>query len=148
MRAADLWGRFGMLRSMTDKLAIFLHSGDYDRVHQGLSIAVAGASAGRPVDVFFFWWALERLIADDLDAPRFGPDRTELAEEFTERWFPTLRQLVEAARSSGKVRLYACSGSLAILGRTPAAIEGKVDELVGWAAILERTAGVTDRFML
>ena len=133
---------------MSERLAIFLHSGDYDRVQQGLSIAVSGAAAGRPVDVFFFWWALDRLVRDDLDAPDFGPGREILSEEFTEKGFPTLRELLAAAKSTGQVRLVACSGSLAILGKTPLAVEGKVDEVVGWAAILERTAGVTDRFLL
>ena len=133
---------------MSERLAVFLHSGDYDRVQQGLSIAVSGAAAGRPVDVFFFWWALDRLIRDDLDAPDFGPGREEVAEEFTEKGFPTIRQLLAAAKATEAVRLHACSGSLAILGKTPLAVEGKVDEVVGWAAILERTAGVTDRFVL
>jgi peroxiredoxin family protein len=133
---------------MSERLAVFLHSGDYDRVQQGLSIAVSGAAAGRPVDVFFFWWALDRLIRGDLDAPSFGPGREEVSEEFTEKGFPTLRQLLASAKATGLVRLHACSGSLAILGKTPLAVEGKVDEVVGWAAILERTAGVTDRFVL
>jgi peroxiredoxin family protein len=135
------------MSSMSDRLAIFLHSGDYDRVHQGISIAVSGASAGRRVDVYLFWWALDRLIREDLDAPDFGEGREELSRDFTERGFPTVRQLLDAARASGRVRLFACSGSLAILGKTPAAVEGKVDELIGWAAILERTSSVIDRFV-
>ena len=132
----------------TAPIAVFLHSGDYDRVHQGLSIAVAGGAAGRAVAVYFFWWALERLIRDDLDAPDFGPGREELTEEFADQGFPTLRELLAAARATGKVRLYACSGSLAILGKTSAAVDGRVDEIVGWAAVLERTSGVSDRFVL
>jgi peroxiredoxin family protein len=131
-----------------NRLAIFLHSGDYDRVHQGLAIAVAGSSAGREVDVFFFWWALDRLLRDTLDEPDFGPGREALAEDFVERGFPTIRQLLEAARSSGKVHLFACSGSLAILGKTAEALHGKVDGLIGWSTILDRTAGITDRFQL
>jgi hypothetical protein len=46
------------------------------------------------------------------------------------------------------VTLVACSGSLAAIGRTPAEAEGRVDTLLGWTAILARTAGVTDRFYL
>lgn len=134
-----------------NRLVIFLHSGDYDRVHQGLSIAASGAALGRPVEIYFFWWALDRLIRGELDLPsRLGPGEQgeELAEEFAVRGHPTLRQLLEAARATGRVRLLACSGSLAILGHSPAAIVDKVDELVGWAGILDRTAGVADRFYL
>jgi hypothetical protein len=46
------------------------------------------------------------------------------------------------------VTLVACTGSLAALGLTPAQAEGRVDTLLGWTAILTRTAGVTDRFYL
>jgi len=133
---------------MDTRLAIFLQSGDYDRVHQGFSIAVTAATTGRQVEVFLFWWALERLLRDDLDAPDFGPGREEMAEEFVERGFPTIRQLLEAARASGRVRIFACTGSMAILGFTPPAVQDKVDELVGWSTILDRTAGVVDRFVL
>jgi peroxiredoxin family protein len=132
---------------VSERLAVFLHSGDYDRVHQGLSIAVAGSAAGREVDVFFFWWALDRLLRDDLDAPNFGPEHIHVAERFTEQGFPTLRQLLDTARMTGRVKLLACSASLAVIGRTPLAVEGKVDELVGWATILDRTEGVSDRFV-
>jgi peroxiredoxin family protein len=141
-----LW--FHPMTRRPDALALLLHSGDYAVMHQAFSIAAAGAASGRTVDLFFFWWALERLIRDDLDAPKLGPGREALEEDFTERGFPTLRQLLEAARATGKVKLFACSGSLAILGHTAQSIQGKVDELVGWATILDRTAGVTDRFFL
>ncbi len=133
----------------SNRLLVFLHSGEYDCMHQGLSAAASAASAGRAVEVYFFWWALERLIRGDLDGPAtLGDGREELAEEFVERGFPTLRELLEAARATGRVRLLACSGSLAILGHTPNAVLDKVDEVVGWASILDRTAGVVDRFYL
>jgi len=131
----------------TATLAIFLHSGAYDRVHQGLSIAASGAALGRRVDIYFFWWALERLLTDRLDEPDF-PDREDVASRFEARGLPTLRTLLSHLRASGQVSLVACTGSLAALGLTPAQAEGRVDTLLGWTAILARTAGLTDRFYL
>jgi len=128
-------------------LAIFLHSGAYDRLHQGLSIAASGASLGRRVDIYFFWWALERLLTDRLDEPDF-PDREDVAARFEARGLPTLRTLLAHLRASGQASLVACTGSMAALGLNAAHAEGKVDTLLGWAAILNRTAGVTDRFYL
>ena len=128
-------------------LAIFLHSGAYDRLHQGLSIAASGAALGRPVDVYFFWWALERLLTDRLDEPDF-PDREDVAAHFERRGLPTLRALLASLRGSGQVTLIACTGSLVALGLTPADAEGRVDTLLGWTSILTRTAGLTDRFYL
>lgn len=128
-------------------LAIFLHSGDYDRVHQGLSIAASGAALGRRVEVYFFWWALERLLTGRLDEADF-PGREDIAARFEARGLPTLRALLGHLRGSGQVMLIGCSGSLAALGLTAAHADGQVDTLLGWTAILARTEGVTDRFYL
>src|SRR5438034_11835187 len=94
------------------RVAVFVHSGEYDRVRQALSVAAAAAAAERPVDVFFFGWALKRLADDDLDEPDFGPGRAEVTARFETRAAPTLRQLLSHLRELGGVRLYACTGSL------------------------------------
>ncbi len=132
------------------RVAVFLHSGEYARMHQGLSIAAAAAAGGREVMVFFFWWALERLVAGRLDEPDFGEtgERASAADRFESRGLPTLRALLQHVRESGKCRLYACSGSLAAVAERPDAVERAVDQVVGWSTILELTAGVTDRFDL
>ena len=124
-------------------VAVFLHSGSYDAVHQGLSIAASAISSEREVELYFFWFALERLIRGPLDLPDL---REDVADEMERRGVPTLRQLLEVVRSSGKARIFACSGSLAALGLEPAEVEPAVDQIVGWTTILNRTAGVIDRF--
>lgn len=129
-------------------IAVFLHAGDYDRVHQGLSIAAAAAAGGRPVNVFWFWWALERLAHDTLDEPDFGPGREEIARRFEQRGAPTLRQLLEHLRTLGGCRHIACTGSLSALGLSPEKLEKKIDAFFGWSTILSMTERVTDRFYL
>jgi len=132
--------------SQSQKVAVFLHSGDYDRMHQGLSIAAAATSCGRRVELFFFWWALERLGKDQLDEPDFGPGHDEAAARFESRQAPTLRALLAHLRESGLCATYACTGSMSVTGLEPAQLEGH--QLVGWTTILALTAGVTDRFFL
>lgn len=135
------------MSDQTAKVAVFLHGGEYDRVHQGLSIAAAAASSGRKVDVFFFWWALERLARDELDEPDFGPGREGSTGRFESRQMPTLRELLGHLRQSGACTLYACTASMAVVGAEEAGMEAKVDRLVGWNAILQITAGA-ERFYL
>ena len=130
------------------RLAVFLHDGAYDRIHQGLSIAASAVAVGRRADVFFFWWALERLAADRLDEPDFTGEREAIADRFDSLRMPTLRQLLQHLRESGLCTVYACSGSLNLLGITPADMENRVDQIVGWTTILALTAGVSDRFYL
>ncbi|MBX5484345.1 MAG: hypothetical protein IRZ16_21190 [Myxococcaceae bacterium] len=129
-------------------VAIFLHDGSYDRVHQAFSIAAAAVATGRRVDVFLFWWALERIVQGRIDEPDFGPGREAAEARFEQRNMPTIRQLLTHARESGLCRIYACTGSIGAVAATPAEVERHVDQLVGWTTILKLTAGVTDRFYL
>lgn len=130
------------------KVVIFLHAGDYDRVHQGLSIAAAAVATGRQAEVYLFWWALERFLQDRLDEPDFSPPREDVTDRFEKRGMPTLRALREHLRESGLCTVHGCTGSLAALGGEAIADRQTIDGWVGWTAILQRTAGVVDRFYL
>ena len=132
----------------TSKVVVFLHSGDYDRVHQGLAIAAAAVAFGRRAEVYLFWWALERFLQDRLDEPDFHPPREDVADRFETRRMPTLRTLLEHLRESGLCTVSGCTGSLGALGAESLADKGPIDGWVGWSAILQRTAGVVDRFYL
>jgi peroxiredoxin family protein len=117
-----------------NSMCVFLFSGDFDRMHQGLSLAVSGADEGREVGVYFFRDALDRLIADDLDAAMPGG--------------LTLRQLLEAGRATTNLRLYADRESLVLLDKDSSAVLGKVDELLSLPSIFDRTSDITNRFCL
>ncbi|MCP3100081.1 hypothetical protein LZ198_14485 [Myxococcus sp. K15C18031901] len=129
------------------KVVVFLHSGDYDRIHQGLSIAAAAAASGRRVEVYLFWWALERFLKDALDEPDFA-GRVDVSDRFESRGMPTLRTLLEHLTESGLCTLAGCTGSLGALGGEEEAAGSGIPLWLGWSAILQRTAGVTDRFYL
>lgn len=132
----------------SQKVVVFLHSGDYDRVHQGLSIAAAAVASGRGAEVYLFWWALERFVKGALDEPDFGAEREAVADRLEARGMPTCRELLAHVRESGRGTVHACTGSLAALGADPQRPLPGVDGWVGWSAILQRTAGVVDRFYL
>ncbi len=129
------------------RVAVFFHSGDYDRLHQGAAIAAAAAAAERPVECFFFWGALKQLVAGGLAQPAF-PGAPELAHRFEARGFPTAASLLVSAREGGRCRVFACTASMELLGLRPPEVEPHVDSLLGWQGILARTEGVTDRFYL
>lgn len=132
----------------TPRVVLFLHSADYDRLHQGLAIGAAATALGQKVELYFFWWALERLLDGRLDEPDFHPPRLDVADRFETRGLPTARQLLAHLRASGLCQVVACTGSLAALGRDVQAAAPHVDQVLGWTAILQRTAGVVERFYL
>jgi peroxiredoxin family protein len=130
------------------KVAVFLHAGEYDRMHQGLCIAAAAVALGRRADVFFFWWALRRLSEGDLGEPLPQETAASVADRLESQNIPTLRALLEHLRASGLCTLYACTGSVAISGASREKLEKQVDQFIGWTTILRLTEGITDRFYL
>jgi peroxiredoxin family protein len=130
------------------RVAIFVHGGEYDRVHEALSIAAAAVSCEKHADVFLFWWALERFAQGRLDEPDFAGGREDVVDRFEDRRVPTLRSLWTYLRESGECTVYACTGSMQILGIKREALEPWVDQFIGWSTIFQLTAGVADRFSL
>lgn len=129
-------------------VVIFLHDGAYDRVHQGLSIAAASTALGRRVDIYVFWWALERFARDALDAPDDSWGHPETLQRMEARNFPTCRELLAHVRQSGLCRVTACSASLELVSAERGVVPANVDQVLGWTSILTQTTGATDRFYL
>lgn len=123
-------------------LIVFVTRADYEAMHLGLSAALAAVSTGRKVELFFFWFALERLAKGRMVEADVRPDIADLMER---RQVPTLKELYTQVRGSGLATCFACSGSVASMGLTPGDIEPHVDALIGWVSILQRTSGAADR---
>ena len=136
-----------MTSARAERVAIFLHSGDYDRLQQGCALAATAAAAGRHVELVFFWFALEALVTGALERPAF-PAREELAERFEAENYPTAQALLDAARATGRCTTYACTASTGLMRASPVRVGELVDHHVGLATILEATRGIVDRFYL
>jgi peroxiredoxin family protein len=117
-------------------------------MHQGLSIAATAVSMDRKTNIFFFWWALERLGKGEIDEPVFPSGYEGYESRFESKGFPTLRHLLEILRASGLCTLHACTASMTLIQPPMEGIEQWLDGYVGWSSILQLTAGVTDRFYL
>jgi peroxiredoxin family protein len=130
------------------RVAIFLHAADYDRLHQGASIAATATALGRDVQLFFFWWALDALARGALATPSFadvaGEAGVRAAEAF-EEGAPTAAELLASAREDGRCWTYAL-GVGALVGLRIEAVE-----LLGirWlAGSISRSRRVPDRYYL
>lgn len=142
-RALVVNGRPGVSSGVAP-IAIFVHRGEYEALHQALAIAATAVAQGRPTQVYLFWWALERLARGGLELTEGGA----AGERLEARSQPSAQALLEAVRSSPLARVVACSGSLSALGLIPPQVEHAVDEIAGWSTILQRTQGIADRFFL
>lgn len=124
------------------KLAIFAHSGTYDKLYQVVTIAVTAASMGRDVYIFLFFWALKSFVKDGgLDAmnfpPEYGGEGPALGQRM-KRLNPTsLQDMLNEVKKLGRIKVYACSANVKYMGLDDERVREKVDEVVGLPAILQ-----------
>lgn len=123
------------------KLAIFAHSGTYDRLYQVVTIAVTAASMGRDVYIFLFFWALKKFVEEDLDTLDFpheyGEEGTALGERMKALNPMALQDMLNEVKKLDKIKIYACSASVKYMGLDDEKVRGKVDEVVGLPGILQ-----------
>jgi peroxiredoxin family protein len=124
-------------------LGIILHSGAYDRLSHGLSIALAASALGRKVQLFFTYEATEHLKRGG--APPFhltSPD-SDFAKSFQKNLeqgrMETIPDLLAQAKALG-AKFYACSNSMGLLNITRDELIEAVDRSMGLTTFLTQTS--------
>ena len=111
-------------------LLILAHAASWEMRFQTTALAASAAAAGERVDLALFFGALDAWVAgrwDDLDpAPPVTAARIETSG------LPPLSHMLVSGREQGRIRLYACSTSMRLLGIDPAALQAAVDAVLGW----------------
>ncbi|MFQ5762185.1 MAG: DsrE/DsrF/DrsH-like family protein [Candidatus Bathyarchaeia archaeon] len=127
------------------KLALILHSGTYDRLHQAMSIVQAGVANDMEVHVLFTYHALESLIQGKMDTAELERSGSRLAESFTENIregkVETPTQMLKRAKALGDVHVYACSLSMALINVKKEDLGEEVEKPMGYVSFLNIAEG-------
>lgn len=123
-------------------LGIIFHSGSYDRIYHGLSIALTALALGRRVKLFFTYWALEYLRRDTsptVSLNKEGEHYQRVIEDHIEKGhMKRISEFLSEAKELGAT-LYACISSMALLNITRDELIDEVDESTGIAIFLMET---------
>lgn len=125
-------------------LAIILHSGSYDRLYHGLSIALAALALGTEVRLFFTYWALEQLkttkkLPQKLD--KEAKAHQEILEKNIKKGhMQEIPELLAQAKVMG-ARFYACTQSMGLLNISRNELVKEVDKSMGITTFLTETKG-------
>jgi len=71
---------------------------------------------------------------------RLDPSPPLRAERLEALAMPPLTEMLAAGRAEGRIRLYACSASLRLLGLDAARVQAAVDAILGWQSFARMTA--------
>lgn len=124
-------------------LGIIFHSGSYDRLHHGFSLAMAAAAFDREVTLFFTYWALESMRRDASDRMRLDDEAKEHREILDKNrkrgHLPKVSKLISEAKALG-VKFYACTNSMGLLNITRDELIPEMDRSMGIVAFLAEAA--------
>jgi peroxiredoxin family protein len=124
---------------MSDTLSIVMFSGTADKLHSAATIAAGAAAMGRPVNILLQYWALDAFRTDRVEADHglaveaAAPGARQPVKGMASiPWLETFRM----AKELGEMSIYACSGSLEVLGIDVAELDPLVDAAGGIATFL------------
>lgn len=124
---------------MSDTLSIVMFSGTADKLHAAATLAAGAAAMGRPVNILLQYWALDAFRAERVEVDHglaydsMAPGASKPVEGTGAiPWLDTFRM----AKELGELSIYACSGSLEVLGIDIADLDPLVDAAGGIATFL------------
>lgn len=128
-------------------LALIVRSDRPESVYPALILATTAASMGMKVEAFFTFWGLRTLLrggAEEIERRFYEELRAAGMEP---KGIPRLGDLIEAARASGRVGLYACSTTIEAMGiKREHLLEGC--PIVGAATFLARHARTGSKILV
>ena len=123
-------------------IAVFLESGELQRLYTGLSLLVSAAADGRPARALVGFGALaplldERLLARAL-RPEAAPDVSDAGREAFAR---TLAELRDTALALEDCRVWACAAAVEATGADRALVEARLHGVLSTPRFLREVAG-------
>ncbi|MCC6543359.1 MAG: DsrE/DsrF/DrsH-like family protein [Nitrospirae bacterium] len=128
--------------------AIIFHSGAFDRLYHGLSLALTAAALGRESRCFITYWALEYFRKKDrvefnLDSE--GETHKDILEDNIRKGhIHKISGLITEASAMG-VKLYSCTSSMGLLNISRDELIDEVDMSMGMTTFM--TEAINDQIL-
>ncbi|MEI7744504.1 MAG: DsrE/DsrF/DrsH-like family protein [Chloroflexota bacterium] len=124
---------------MSDTLNLVIFSGTADKLHAAATLAAGAAAMGQPVNILLQYWGLDAFRKDRVDeshglawdAMADGASRPVQGTKSIQ-WLDTFRM----AKELGEMTIFACSGSLEVLGLDVKELDPIIDQPAGIASFL------------
>jgi len=123
------------------KISIVVASDKIDKVFPAVTLATTASVMGWEAELFFTFWGLLALKRGyevkevSLDYKAF---EESLRKAISFRAIPSWREVLEQGKKSGRLKVYACSTTMGLLGIKEEDLIEDVDEVVGAATFLSK----------
>jgi peroxiredoxin family protein len=123
-------------------IAVFLESGELERLYTGLSLLVSAAADGRSARALVGFGALAPLLDERLLARALRSEATpDVSEAGREAFARTLAELRDTALALEDCRVWACAAAVEATGTDRALVEARLHGVLSTPRFLREVAG-------
>jgi peroxiredoxin family protein len=141
LQAADV-ERVGGASYDQSMIAVFLESGELQRLYTGLSLLVSAASDGRPARALLGFGALAPVLDERLMARALRPDAApDVSDRGRDAFARTLAELRDTALALEDCRVWACAAAVEATGAPRTTIDDRLDGVMSTPRFLREVAG-------
>ncbi len=123
------------------KLAVIVHSGTLDRLYCAFILGSTATAIGMEVHLYFTFWGLKMLTKGGLEKAGLPATYKHLEEQMKKKLeemkYPTLHELLKRMKTSGLLKIYACSPTMEMFNVKKEELIPEVDEIAGATAFLD-----------
>jgi peroxiredoxin family protein len=123
------------------KLAIIIHSGTIDKLYCAFILGSTATSMGMETHLYFTFWGLNSLVKGAFEKAGLPATYKHMEEQFKrkleEMKYPTLYDLLKRMKTSGLLKIYACSPTMEMFGIKREDLIPEVDEIAGATTFLD-----------
>jgi peroxiredoxin family protein len=125
----------GKIMSEKKKLAMIVHSGTLDKLYCAFILGSTVTTMGWEAHLYFTFWGLLALVKGAMEKAGLPIDYKNMEKQMRERLkrmkYPTPYELLKRMKSSGLLKIYACTPTMEMFGVKREELIPEVDEMAG-----------------
>ena len=126
------------------KLAIIVESGTLDKLYCVFILGSTATSMGWESHLYFTFWGLQAIVKGAMEKAGLPTDYKQMEKSMRERLkqmkYPSPYDMLKRMKSSGLLKIYACTPTMEMFGIKKEDLIPEVDELAGAATFLNVAA--------
>jgi peroxiredoxin family protein len=126
------------------KLALIVHSGTLDKLYCAFILGSTATTMGWEAHLYFTFWGLQALVKGAMEKAGLPSDYKQMEKPMREKLkqmkYPTPYELLKRMKSSGLLKIYACTPSMEMFGIKREELIPEVDEMAGATTFLNVAA--------
>jgi peroxiredoxin family protein len=126
------------------KLAMIVHSGTLDKLYCAFILGSTATTMGWETHLYFTFWGLQAMVKGQMEKAGLPEDHKNMEKQMRDKLkqmkYPTPYELLKRMKSSGLLKIYACTPTMEMFGIKREDLIPEIDEMAGATTFLNVAA--------